>query len=93
MKNNDAQHEVPMDELRIEQDAFISLLPKMLDEHPGQFTVFHAGEPAGFFRTYDEAYGFALKTFGLDTPFLVSQVIPPDTAPASLSWYAGVMFG
>jgi hypothetical protein len=79
--------------LRVEQSAFDEQLEGMLAEHPNEFAVFHGGKAAGFFLTYDEAYAFALDTFGLDGAFLISQVIRRDTQPASLSWYAGVMFG
>jgi hypothetical protein len=82
-----------LDLLQVEQNAFDKSLEGMLADHPNEFVVFHGGEPVAYFKTYDEAYGFALDTYGLDAVFLVSQVIRRDTQPASLSWYSGVMFG
>jgi hypothetical protein len=79
--------------LKVEQAAFDRLLPEMLEEHRGQFVVVHDQKPCGFFTTYDGAYAFALDTFGLDTVFLISEVIEPDNTPASISWHSGVMFG
>jgi hypothetical protein len=82
-----------LDPLQAEQHAFNEHLEGMLAEHPNEFVVFHDGKVAGFFKTYDEAYGFALDSYGLDAVFLISQVIRRDTQPASVSWQAGVMFG
>ena len=79
--------------LEAEQVAFDRLLPRMLEEHRGQFVVFHGQEPRGFFATYDGAYVFALDNFGLDKVFLISEVIERDNTPASISWHSGVMFG
>jgi hypothetical protein len=79
--------------IQSEQNAFDQQLPQMLEEHPGEFVVFHGGKPLGFFSAYDQAYSFALDELGLDEVFLVSQVISRDAQPASISWYAGVMFG
>jgi len=76
-----------------EQAAFDQLLPAMLLEHPNEFVVFHGGRPEGYFPTYDAAYAFALDTFGLDAVVLVAEVRERSSAPASISWYAGAMFG
>jgi hypothetical protein len=81
------------DLLQVEQSAFDQQLESMLTEHADQFVVFQGGRAAGFFPTYNEAYAYALDTYGLDAVFLISQVIRRDTQPASLSWYAGAMFG
>lgn len=79
--------------LELEQAAFDSQLPELLQEHSLEFVVFRDRKPVGFFKTYDEAYNHALDTFGLDTVFLIAQVVEQDRMPASISWYAGVMFG
>jgi len=79
--------------LKVEQAAFDRLLPRMLEEHRGQFVVVYGQESRGFFTTYDEAYAFALDNFGLDTVFLISEVIERNNIPASISWHSGVMFG
>lgn len=76
-----------------EQAAFEAQLPALLSEHAGEYVVFHGEEPVSFFPTYDEAYRAGLAQFGLDEPFLVSQVVERDRAPASVSWFAGVLFG
>lgn len=81
------------DLLQVEQSAYDQQLESMLAEHAKEFVVFHGGQAAGYFKTYNEAYAYALDTYGLDAVFLISQVIRRDTQPASLSWYAGVMFG
>lgn len=79
--------------LEAEQAAFDRLLPDLLKEHGGEFVVVYGQEPRGFFKTYNEAYSFALDNYGLDSVFLISKVIGNDNRPASISWYSGVMFG
>jgi hypothetical protein len=94
-------HPIPREEavtdrletLRAEQRAFDAVLEDMLERHAGEFAVFHDGEPAGFFSTYDDAYGFALDRFGLDTVFLVSEVKRRRPEVTSIAWDLGVMFG
>jgi hypothetical protein len=81
------------DPLQVEQNAFNEHLDEMLGTHRGEYVVFHGGKPVDFFKTYDEAYAFALDRFGLDEVFLVAQVTRRNTQPASVSWQAGVMFG
>ena len=82
-----------LETLRAEQRAFDAVLEDMLESHAGEFAVFHEGEPAGFFSTYDDAYGFALDRFGLDTVFLVSEVKRRRPEVTSIAWDLGVMFG
>ncbi|HSS49331.1 MAG TPA: hypothetical protein VLX28_10320 [Thermoanaerobaculia bacterium] len=76
--------------LKVEQAAFDRLLPKMLEQHRGQFVVVYGQESRGFFMTYDDAYDFALENFGLDAVFLLSEVIERDDSPVSIFWYAGM---
>ncbi len=83
-------HHAQLFALKVEQVAFDRLLPKMLAEHRGQFVVIYGQQPRGFFSTYDEAYAFALDSFGLDAVFLISEVIERDNAPASIFWHSVV---
>lgn len=81
-----------LEKLRREQQAFDRALDGMLRNHAGEFVVFHDGSPVGFYADYDTAYEDALKRFGLDEVFLVSEVKKRDPEPISLSWQTGVMF-
>lgn len=76
-----------------EQRAFDAMLDAMLVEHAGDFTVFHGGEPIGYFENLMAAYKAALDRFGPREPFLLSEVKPRSDAPISLAWELGVMFG
>ena len=78
--------------LEAEQATFDHLLPELLKEHRGEFVVVYGQEPRGFFKTYNDAYSFALDSYGLDSVFLISEVVEHDNKPASISWSAGVMF-
>lgn len=75
-----------------EQEAFDSQLEAMAEEHAGQFVVFHDGVSAGYYPTYDAAYQEALKRFGLDQTFLVSEVKKRGPELVSISWQNGLMF-
>lgn len=79
--------------LEKEQAAFDELLPEMLKDHAGEFVVFHHREPVIFFENYEEAYQWALDTFGPEETFLISEVKKRDHTIPSISWVSGVMFG
>ena len=76
-----------------EQAAFNAVLATMMETHAGEFVVFHQGEAAGYFETYDQAYADALDRFGLDDVYLVSEVVQRRPEAASISWDLGVLFG
>jgi len=75
------------------QQAFDSSFDELMRVHPGRHAVFHDGALAGVFDLYDDAYSFALNTYGVDGTFLISQIVRRDRQPPSISWYAGVLFG
>jgi len=78
--------------LRIEQDAFDSMLDELMVEHAGQFVVFHGGKPTGFFYpTHDDAYRAGLDAFGTSAVFLVSEIRKRRSEIPSISWYTGAM--
>lgn len=79
------------DVLAKEKEAFASALPEMMAEHAGEFVVFHGENRLGFFPTFQAAYAEALKQFGIDEDFLVSEVKAPGFEVASLSWALGAM--
>jgi hypothetical protein len=82
---------VVKDPLQREQDAFDAELPRLLPEHPGEFVIFKDKHPVAFFRSFDEAYGEALKRFGLDEIFLITQVAEPSPTSLSLTWDLAVL--
>lgn len=76
-----------------EQAAFDARLEEMIREHPAEFVLFEGEAPVAFFPTYDEAYQAGLTKFGVDSPFLVSEVKRRTPQTTSMAWEAGVMFG
>lgn len=82
-----------MPTLEEEQAAFNEQLEDLVKEHRGEFVVFKSRVPVGFYPDYEAAYNAALAQFGLDNPFLVSQVEHRRPESVSLAWDAGVMFG
>ncbi len=64
----------------------------MLKDHAGEFVVIHDGSVVGFYSSYQAAYEDALKRFGVDEVFLVSEVKKRSPEPVSISWQTGVMF-
>ena len=81
-----------LEELTHEQRAFDRMLASMLRDHAGEFVVIHEGRVVDFYSTYSEAYEDALRRFGLDRVFLVSEVKKREPEPVSISWQAGAMF-
>ncbi len=81
-----------IEKLSQEQEAFDCLLESMLKDHAGEFVVMHKGSIVAYHPTYIAAYEDALKRFGLDQIFLVSEVKKRDPEPVSISWQAGAMF-
>lgn len=77
--------------IRKERAAFDKQLHKLLKKHEGEFVVFREGKPVAFYATAIEAHDAALARFGLDTPFLLTEVAPPSPLPASLSWEYGLL--
>lgn len=79
--------------LEQEQTAFDAALDELMKEHHGQFVVFKNGKVVGFYPDYETAYNAGLAQFGLDRPFLVSEVERRPPQSVSLAWDAGVMVG
>jgi hypothetical protein len=75
-----------------EQQAFDDQLTTMLRDHAGEFVLFNDGQPVSFFKSYEDAYAAGLAQFGVDQPFLVSEVKRRVAQSTSLAWEAGVMF-
>ncbi|MCP4664526.1 MAG: hypothetical protein GY856_54775 [bacterium] len=75
-----------------EQKAFDALLPALLLEHRGEFVILRGGRVVAFHPTHDAAYEDALKRFGLEEAFLISEVAEQPHASLSISWEAGVLF-
>jgi hypothetical protein len=80
-----------MSDIKREQSAFDEQLPKMLEEHPGEYVVFHEGVPAGFFPDLPDAYEFALSHYGPDGVFLIEQIAQPSADISSLTWEVGAI--
>ena len=80
------------EKLTQEQRAFDHMLDTMLKDHAGEFVVIHNGSVVDYYQTYSAAYEDALKRFGLDQIFLVSEVKKREPEPVSISWQAGAMF-
>ena len=54
-------------------DVFMNLLPDMLKEHEGQWTVIRDKEPLEFFETNSKAFCAGIKEYGV-VPILVREV-------------------
>ncbi|HEY3319868.1 MAG TPA: hypothetical protein VGP72_05255 [Planctomycetota bacterium] len=78
--------------LEQEQADFEAALPELLKSHGEEFVVFKDSRAHAFYRDFDSAYAFALKTFGVDAVFLIARVERPEPLCTSLSWTAGAMF-
>lgn len=78
-------------QIQQEQAAFDATVESLLPEHEGQYVVFKQERPASFFGTFDEAYEWALRTYGLGATFLVSEVKPRKESAVSLSWDLGAI--
>lgn len=72
-----------------EKEAFLKIKPDLMKEHVGKHVLFQGGEVRGIYNTHKEAYAEALKRYGLDTPFLLEELVlhPPTT---SLNWELGL---
>lgn len=57
-----------------ESEAFNARREELLKAHSGEFVIFKAGKPAGFFKTIDDAYQFGISQYGLTDPFLLEQI-------------------
>lgn len=77
-------------QIKREQEAFDRQLDQMIDEHEGEFVLFHDGAPVAFFPIYEEAYRAGLERFGMDETFLVSEVKRRGPQVTSYAWEAGV---
>jgi len=75
-----------------EQEAFDRVLDSMMAEHAGEFVVVHDGAPLGYYPTYAAAYQDAVKRFGPEETFLVSEVKRRGSEIVSISWQSGLMF-
>ena len=80
------------EQLGAEQRAFDAQIEEMLQEHAGEFVIFHDERPVAFHSTYSKAYGDALRRFGSDGVFLVSEVKKRGLEPSSIAWEYGLMF-
>ena len=79
--------------LEKEQEAFDSQLSELMNEHAGQFVVFKGGRPVGFYPTFNDAYRDALKRFGVNEYFLLSEVKMRGPVPLPISFLTGNRFG
>ena len=76
-----------------ERAAFDAQLEALLEEHEGKIALFHEGTLVDVFDDEGAAYQTGLQRFGSKAVFLVTRVAPPSSAPISIAWSAGVMFG
>jgi len=76
-----------------EQAAFDAALNDLLEEHRGEFVLFHEGAPVAFYPDYAAAFEAGLEQFGLDVEFLIGEVAPKSPQPASWAWEFGLVFG
>jgi hypothetical protein len=73
-----------------EMEAFRQLLPKLLEEHAGQWVVFFEGKALEFYADEEAAYKAAMKRFGPGSGFLVAPVEPEQPQPTKFSLLFGV---
>jgi hypothetical protein len=64
---------------RAELLAYEAALPRVLQQHEGEYVVIKGEKLMQFFQRYDEALEWAYATFGLDA-FFVKKVLPADMA-------------
>ena len=74
-----------------ERRAFESLLPELLEKHPGKFALLKDGELVGVFDREGDAYVDAIERFGPDETFLISRIAEQKPLSISLAWDAGIV--
>jgi hypothetical protein len=64
---------MPENELEKELETYRRELPKLLQEHEGQFVLIHGDRVDSFWPTEDAGYEAGCERFGIET-FLVKRV-------------------
>jgi len=76
--------------VREESARFRAALPLLLDRYPEKWVVFKDGEVQRVFDDEETAFVEAVRTYGIDTGFVIAQVIE-DPGPIPIT--AGIYFG
>lgn len=63
--------------LRVELEAFEKMRSRLVQDHPGQFAVIHAGDLIGVFHSEIEADRQGSERLG-DSDFLIGRCVPKD---------------
>jgi len=64
---------------RQELITFEAALPRILEQHEGEYVVIQGTSLVQYFKRYDEALEWAYSKFGLDS-FFVKKVMPAELA-------------
>ena len=64
--------------VRVQHRQFLAALPELLVTHLGEWAVWH-NELKGTFPNEWDALGWASKTLGDDTPFVIAAIAPQRT--------------
>lgn len=79
----------PVDKKVLEQTLlFRAALPGLLEEHRGEWVVFHEGSVRSMHATIREAYAAAINELGPDAGFVVAPI--EEVRPSPI--YTGVIF-
>ena len=66
------------DRLAVELEYFSRHKAEWLDQKSGQYVVIKNSAPLGFYQTFEAAYRAGAGTYGIETDFLVKQILEYD---------------
>jgi hypothetical protein len=66
--------------LAVELEYFSRHKSEWLQHKTGQYVVIKENEPLGFYPNFEAAYREGAATFGLETDFLVKQILEHEPA-------------
>jgi len=69
-----------------EHEAFLKVLPDLLDTDLGRFALIYGGEVIDCFDDFDSAYQVGLEKYGVDSPVYVGEIKPTEPTVTSYSW-------
>lgn len=64
--------------LAVELDYFSQHRAEWLAHNSGQYIVIRGSIPLGFYPTFEAAYRAGAKSYGVETDFLVKQILEYD---------------
>jgi hypothetical protein len=64
--------------LSLETEFYENHKAEWLQNHRDKFVVVKGREVLGFFTTFHEAYSAGVQKYGIETDFLVKQILPQE---------------